>query len=167
MNKELQEIFDWEQLTYCETPAESKALANGRPKIILSSAGMMSSGRIVNHIESFLPVKTACVLTSGYCAPETFGGKLMQAVEAGKKKITSVMGHELNIRAEVAKIEGLSGHSDMNSTINYLRNIKGIKKVILNHGELDAINELQKEIKQQLKLDVIVPNLNQTINLKK
>lgn len=166
-NKELQEIFDWEQLTYCETPAESKALANGRPKIILSSAGMMSSGRIVNHIESFLPVKTACVLTSGYCAPETFGGKLMQAVEAGKKKITSVMGHELNIRAEVAKIEGLSGHSDMNSTINYLRNIKGIKKVILNHGELDAINELQKEIKQQLKLDVIVPNLNQTINLKK
>ena len=91
----------------------------------------------------------------------------MQAVEAGKKKITSVMGHELNIRAEVAKIEGLSGHSDMNSTINYLRNIKGIKKVILNHGELDAINELQKEIKQQLKLDVIVPNLNQTINLKK
>ena len=76
----------------------------------------------------------------------------MQAVEAGKKKITSVMGHELNIRAEVAKIEGLSGHSDMNSTINYLRNIKGIKKVILNHGEIDAINELQKEIKQQLKL---------------
>ena len=55
----------------------------------------------------------------------------------------------------------------MNSTINYLRNIKKKKKVILNHGELDAINELQKEIKQQLKLDVIVPNLNQTINLKK
>ena len=127
----------------------------------------MSSGRIVNHIESFLPVKNACVLTSGYCAPETFGGKLMQAVAAGKKKINSVVGHELNIRAEVAKIEGLSGHSDMNNTINYLRNIKGIKKVILNHGEIDAIEELQKEIKQQLKLEVIVPNLNQSINLKK
>ena len=166
-NKELQEIFDWEQLTYCEDSAQSKSLANGKPKIILSSAGMMSSGRIVNHIESFLPVKNACVLTSGYCAPETFGGKLMQAVAAGKKKINSVVGHELNIRAEVAKIEGLSGHSDMNSTINYLRNIKGIKKVILNHGEIDAIEELQKEIKQQLKLEVIVPNLNQSINLKK
>ena len=165
--EEMQDILRWDRITYTETPAQSQSLANGNPKIILSSAGMMSSGRIVNHIESFLPVKNACVLLSGYCAPETFGGRLQQAVAAGKTKITSVMGHELNIRADVCKIEGLSGHSDMNSTINYLRNIKGVKKVILNHGEIDAIEQLKDEIEKQLKLNVIVPNLNQTIKLQK
>lgn len=162
----LKGIFTWDMLKFTESPAESMALANGKPKIILSSAGMMQAGRIINHIESFLPAKGCSVVLTGYCAIGTFGRKLTDCLASGKKKVQSIMGHELNIRANVYKLEGLSGHSDKNSTINYLSNIKGVKSVILNHGEIDAIEELKNDIENKLKLNVIVPNENQTIRLK-
>ena len=162
----LKGIFTWDALKFTESPAESMSLANGKAKIILSSAGMMQAGRIVNHIESFLPAKGCSVVLTGYCAVGTFGRKLMDCLASGKKKVQSIMGHELNIRANVYKLEGLSGHSDKNSTINYLSNIKGVKSVILNHGEIDAIEELKSDIENKLRLNVIVPNENQTIRLK-
>ena len=162
----LKGIFTWDALKFTESPAESMSLANGKAKIILSSAGMMQAGRIVNHIESFLPAKGCSVVLTGYCAVGTFGRKLMDCLASGKKKVQSIMGHELNIRASVYKLEGLSGHSDKNSTINYLSNIKGVKSVILNHGEIDAIEELKNDIENKLRLNVIVPNENQTIRLK-
>lgn len=163
----LKEILNWDNVRFTETPGESMSLANGKPKIILSSAGMMQAGRIVNHIESFLPAKGCSVVLTGYCAISTFGRKLLDAIDNNKKKVQSVMGHELTIRANVYKLEGLSGHSDKNSTLDYLKNIKGVNKVILNHGDLDAINELKDDIENKLKLDVLVPNENQTIILKK
>lgn len=163
----LKNVLNWDNVIFTQTPGESMALANGKPKIILSSAGMMQAGRIVNHIESFLPSKGCSVVLTGYCAISTFGRRLLDTVENNKNKIQSLTGRELNIRANVYKLEGLSGHSDRNSTIDYLKNIKGINKIILNHGSIDAMNELKNDIETKLKLNVIIPNENQTIILKK
>lgn len=163
----LKNVLNWDNVIFTQTPGESMALANGKPKIILSSAGMMQAGRIVNHIESFLPSKGCSVVLTGYCAISTFGRRLLDTVENNKNKIQSITGRELNIRANVYKLEGLSGHSDRNSTIDYLKNIKGINKIILNHGSVDAVNELKNDIETKLKLNVIIPNENQTIILKK
>ena len=152
--------------SFMESSAESMSLANGEPKIIISSAGMMSAGRIVNHVESFLPSKGCCIILTGYCAVGTFGRKLLDIIESGGKKINSIAsGKELTVRADVYKLEGLSGHSDCNSTINYLKNIKGVKKIILNHGDIEAIDNLKNEIEKQMKKEVIVPSLNQIVKL--
>lgn len=156
---------DEDIFSFMESAAESMSLANGDAKIIISSAGMMSAGRIVNHITSFLPSKGSCIMTTGYCAIGTFGRKLLDVVENEGKKIQSVSGSELSIRADVCKLEGLSGHADCNGIMNYLKNIDGLKKVILQHGDVDAIEYLKDEIEKQVKKEVIVPNLNQIIKL--
>ena len=86
-------------------------------------------------------------------------------MKCGKKINSIASGKELTIRADVYKLEGLSGHSDCNSTINYLKNIKGVKKIILNHGDIEAIDNLKNEIEKQMKKEVIVPSLNQIVKL--
>ena len=45
-DKILTNIFDWELINYIEDYKESKGLKNGYPKIILSSSGMCSGGRV-------------------------------------------------------------------------------------------------------------------------
>lgn len=166
LRNEIGDIFDWDRINYIGDYKDSMRLANGDPKIILSSAGMMQAGRIINHIESFLPSKGCTVLLTGFCAIGTFGRKLMDAIENEQKTIQSVNGKKLSIRADVIKIDGLSGHADKNSILKYLSNIKGLKKVILNHGEKQSIEMLKSELQLKMDIDVLIPNKNTTIKLK-
>lgn len=159
-------LFEWDKLTYTSDYKDSMLLANGDAKIIISSAGMIQAGRIINHIDSFLPSRGCTVMLTGYCANGTFGKKLLDAVSNNHKTIQSLAGKKLTIRANVVKIDGLSGHADKNSIINYVQNIKGLKKVILNHGEVDAIEELKNELKKSINAEIIIPNKNQIITLK-
>lgn len=162
-------ILAWDKLKYVETFTDSMALANGDAKIIIASAGMMQAGRITNHIESFLPSKNCSVVLTGFCAIGTFGRRLIDIVNnghEGEKKIPSLLGKELKIKANVIKIDGLSGHADKQDIIKYITNIKGLKKIILNHGEIDSLNVLKSELQQKLDLDILIPNKNTTINLK-
>ena len=159
-------VLEWDQLIYTNDYKESMALATGDAKIIISSAGMMQAGRILNHIESFLPSKGCTIMLTGFCAIGTFGRKLMDAIVNEQKTIQAVSGKRLTIRANVIKIDGMSGHADKNSIIQYIGNIKGLKKIILHHGEKEAIDTLKHELKQKFNIDILVPNKNQTIILK-
>ena len=159
-------IFEWNKITYVKDYTDSLALANGDPKIIIASAGMMQAGRITNHIDSFLPSKNCSIILTGYCAIGTFGRKLLDTINSGNNKIQTISGKELTIRANIIKIEGLSGHADSNDLVKYITHINGIKKVILNHGELDALDMLQMKLQQRINIPIIIANKNNTINLK-
>lgn len=161
------DIFkQWSELKYTASYKQSLALQNGVPKIIIASAGMMQAGRITNHIESFLPSKNCTVVLSGYCAVGTFGRKLQDAYDNEHKTIKSLSGSTLHLRANLVKLEGLSGHADQKNLIKYITNIKGLKKIIINHGEKDAMEELKFELSQCLNTEILIPNKNQTITLK-
>lgn len=159
-------ILDWDNLNYVDDYKESMALANGDAKIIISSAGMVQAGRILNHIESFLPSKGCTIMLTGFCAVGTFGRKLMDAIQNDQKTIQSISGKRLAIRANVIKIDGMSGHADKNSIIKYISNIKGLKKIILNHGEKESIEILKSELQQRIDTEILIPNKGTTINLK-
>ena len=162
----INDLFEWDKLNYTLDYKDSMALANGDAKIIISSAGMIQAGRIINHIDSFLPSRGCTVVLTGYCAVGTFGRKLLDAVNNRHKTIQSITGKKLTIRANVIKIDGLSGHADKNSIVKYIENIKGLKKIILNHGEIDSIYELKQELEKRFNTEIIVPNKNQKLTLK-
>lgn len=164
-------IFSWDQVSYVKEYTDSLALATGEPKIIISSAGMMQAGRITNHIESFLPSKNCTSILTGFCAIGTFGRKLLDVIaskdfEQGKTEIENPLGKSLKIKSNVIKIDGLSGHADSNDLIKYITHIKGLKQVILNHGEIDSLNILQGKLLQKINIPVTIANKNNTIYLK-
>ena len=160
-------LFEWNKLTFINSVKESQALANGKPKIIISSAGMMQAGRITNHMESFLPAKDCSIVLTGFCAIGTFGRKLLDNIDNGYNTITSIAsGKRLTIRANVIKIDGLSGHADKQELVKYVTNIKGLKRIILNHGEPESLDILRSELQLKMDTEIIIPNKNMTINLK-
>ncbi len=159
----LTNLFDWEVVEYIEDYKESQGLKNGYPKIILSSSGMCSGGRVLQHLESFLPSKGCKVLFVGYQAEGTLGRKILE----GKQKSVAVNRKQLIIRAEIEQMSFFS-HADKNQLVEFLKTSdkNKLKKVFLNHGDEVAISGLKKELDRHLSgVDVVIPEYNKNIKL--
>ena len=163
-DKELTSLFKWEVLQYVEDYQQSQALNNKDPKIILASSGMCTGGRILDHLQSFLPVKKCKIVFTGYQVEHGLGRKLL----SGEQKSIAINRNQVIIRADIDSIN-LSSHADKNEITEWLKSSKKgkLKKILLNHGDVDAIDGLYKELKQHFKgVEIIKPRYNENIGLK-
>lgn len=72
----------------------------------------------------------------------------------------------LNIQSTVTKMDSLSSHGDLPKLLTWLKHIKGVKKVFINHGEENQRNTLAEKIKTEIGIkDVILPEVNQVHEL--
>lgn len=162
-DKQLTNIFDWDVLQYINTFQESKTLNNLSPKIILASSGMATGGRILNHLENFLPQKGCKVVFCGYQAEGSLGRKLVE----GRQHSVSINRNQVIIRADIDNFS-MSSHADYNQLTAFLKtSTRGkLKKVIINHGDIGAVNNLKKELNRHLKgVNIIKPEYNVDIKL--
>ena len=71
------------------------------------------------------------------------------------------------VKAKIYNIDGFSAHADKDELINWVKSFKKPpRKILLVHGELDAMFELQKAIESKLSLNVIIPEYRQSFILK-
>ena len=160
----LKSIFDWDVVQYIKDYKESLALANGFPKIILSSSGMCAGGRILAHIESFLPSKGCKFLFSGHQVEGTLGHRIINTPH----KSISVNRRPLTIRADIEQFS-LSSHADMNSLIEMTKTTKRgkLKQVFINHGDEDAMSNLKAELEKHLSnVEITIPKYKEEYKLK-
>lgn len=152
--------FDFPELTMIEHGKESGKIEKvPGTKVIIAGSGMMSGGRILRHAQKFLPDVTTRVLITGYQADGTLGKKIKE----GAKRV--MIEHEsVAVNAHVTALEGLSAHADQPKLINWLKNIKGVKKVFLTHGEDVARTALQNKIKEEhIEVpEIIIPQIDET-----
>ncbi len=157
-----EDIFDFPGLEMVEDIQESMRIEK-RPgaKVILAGNGMVTGGRIMYHAAKFLGKVTTRLLLTGYQAEDTLGREL----EEGAKIIT-IDNKNIKVRASVTKIEGLSAHADQKKLFDWLKNIKGTRKVILVHGENSAREIFSDLIKKELSFtDVTLPVSGEIISL--
>ena len=151
----LKSLFNWDVIEYINDHKESEALANGFPKIILSSSGMCTGGRIISHIDSFLPSKGCRFIFSGYQVEGTLGHKILNT----EHKTISVNRRAITMRADIEQFS-LSSHADMNGLIEFAKSSKKgkLKQIFINHGSEDAMTNLKVELERHLEnVDVIIP----------
>lgn len=163
-DEELTSLFKWEALQYVDDFQQSQALNNKDPKIILASSGMCTGGRILDHLQSFLPIKNCKVIFTGYQVEHGLGRKLL----SGEQKFIAINRNQVIIRADIDSIN-LSSHADKNEITEWLKSSKKgkLKKILLNHGDVSAIDGLHKELKQHFKgVQIIKPKYNENIGLK-
>lgn len=157
--KYLGNIFEWENINYVSDYKMSVALDNNTPKIILSSSGMCSAGRVTNHLLNFLPDINNKVLLCGYSAEGTVGYELAR----GNKAI-GINGNRADVRADVESVS-FSSHADYNQLIELLKS-GTMKEVFLVHGEKDAKLNFQKILKNHLRgVKITVPEYNQEFRI--
>ncbi|HSW89635.1 MAG TPA: MBL fold metallo-hydrolase [Patescibacteria group bacterium] len=131
------------------------------PKVIMAGSGMMTGGRIVGHAAHYLPMPSTRLLIVGYQGEETLGRQLME----GNRQVM-IDKQSISVKATVSDTQAMSSHADQSQLLEWLKAIKGVKRVILTHGEDTSRQALAEKITTDLHLgDILLPRLNEELGL--
>lgn len=101
------------------------------PKVIISASGMCEAGRIRHHLKHNLWREESTILFVGYQSVGTLG----RAIVEGAKEV-KLFGEPIEVRAQIRRLTGLSGHADKNGLIEWITAFKEKpRKVFVVHGE--------------------------------
>ncbi len=154
-----------------ETPlaAQSELIDRSkRPYVLVASNGMLTGGRVLNHLRTLIGDPKAIILFVGYQGEATMGAHL----QAGAKT-ARIDGQEYTVRCAVRSISGFSAHADESQILAWLGHfIDGRKagdagvprKVFIVHGDAEAQQAIEPKI-QALGLPTLAPHWHQAIVL--
>lgn len=155
--------FYFDRVKYIEAVEESKKLNTFEGScIIISSSGMCEAGRIKHHLRNHMGDANNLIVVVGFMAKGTRGRQLVD----GATKIR-IFGQMYPRRAEVAILNAFSAHADKIELLEYIRNIKDLKKIFIVHGEVDQSEALKDNIQEDLKFtgEITVPELGQEFEI--
>ena len=144
---------------YTQTPDESKAIdRRTEPMIVISASGMATGGRVLHHLQRFLPDPRNTILLVGYQSAGTRGRSLADGTDELK-----LHGQYVPVRARVVQLQGLSAHADYRELIDWLAASKlAPRRVFVTHGEPAAADALRRRLRDELGWEAIVPSLGET-----
>jgi Cft2 family RNA processing exonuclease len=154
-----------------ETPLakQSEAIARSkRPYVIVASNGMLTGGRVLNHLRNLIGDTHAMILFVGYQGEGTLGARLQAGIRTAR-----VDGQEFTVRCDVRSISGFSAHADQSGLLGWLGNFidgrrpgdPGVpRRVFIVHGDPDAQAALEPKI-QALGLATMAPHWHQHVIL--
>nr|WP_272879091.1 MBL fold metallo-hydrolase RNA specificity domain-containing protein [Clostridium sp. Cult2] len=156
--------FQFPNLRYIKDQKESMALNKYKfPKVIISSSGMATAGRVRHHLKHNLWDGKNSLVFVGYQAEGTLGRIILN----GAKKV-KILGEEVAVKAEVYDLEGFSGHADQTMLIDWIRKFKmKPEKIFVVHGEEKSSNTLSNLIEEEFNIETIIPNIGDKFNIEK
>ena len=137
------------------TTDESRAInEDPEPKVIISASGMCEAGRIRHHLKHNLWRPECTILFVGYQSVGTTGRAIVDGAEQIK-----LFGETIDIKADICKMEGLSGHADKNGLIEWIQgfNVKRPKKVFIVHGEDSVCTSFAQCLRDEYGYDAYAP----------
>jgi metallo-beta-lactamase family protein len=154
--------FGFQLLTYVRDVDQSKALNDLRgPFMIVSASGMCEGGRVLHHLKNNIGDPRNTILLTGYQAEYTLGKKIEEHWDE-----VPIFGEPMPLRAEVQKLDALSGHADREELLTWMQPIAaGLKKVFLVHGEPEQQTALAAAIRERYHIEVIAPERGQNFDL--
>ena len=166
LDTQAQEAITWYKshpeefhLHFTASVDESKALnkIHGRA-IIISASGMCEAGRIVHHLAWNLPHPNNAVIITGFQAFGSLGRKLVD-----QQPIVRILGKEVEVKASVHTIGGLSAHADQAGLIDWVSGFKKPpQKIFIVHGETKAAENFASALKVEGHSEhIIIPKLGE------
>lgn len=136
------------------TSEESKAINdNQNCKVIISASGMCEAGRIKHHLKHNLWRPESTILFVGYQGIGTLG----RALAEGASKV-KLFGEEIEVRAEIRKLAGISGHADNNGLMEWISHFDPKpQRVFVTHGDDSVCDLFAGRLKDEFHLDAFAP----------
>ncbi|MFA6515288.1 MAG: MBL fold metallo-hydrolase [Candidatus Paceibacterota bacterium] len=155
-------LFDFPGLRETPETEDSKAILHTpSPKIIIAGSGMSNGGRILHHEKNYLPNKNDTILLTGYQSVGTLG----RLISDGANKV-HIMGEEVHIKANVAKISGYSGHKDSDHLVEFVENTaQTLKKVFVVMGEPKSAMFLAQKLRDNLGVKAFTPTAGEIVEI--
>lgn len=155
--------FQFKGLKFVKSVEESKLLNyRSDPMVIISASGMAEAGRVKHHISNNIENSRNSILMTGYCEPNSLGGRLkMHPKEVG------IFGQIHEVHAEIGEIKSMSAHGDYNDLSQWLacQDPKQVKKLFLVHGDYDVQLDFKNRLISKGFLDVEIPVRHSEVGL--
>lgn len=155
--------FHFDGLHYIESVEQSKQLNyRTEPCVIISASGMAEAGRVKHHISNNIENSRNAILMTGYCEPNSLGGRLL----AGAKEV-SIFGIQHEVHAEIGSIRSMSAHGDYEDLSQWLasQDVRAVKKIFLVHGEYDVQIAFKNRLLKKGFFEVDIPARHYEIGL--
>jgi metallo-beta-lactamase family protein len=141
------------------------------PYLLIAGSGMCDAGRIRNHLRENLGNKNTTVCLVGYMTEGSLGSKLKEGMAFVKMN-----GQEIEVKANVVSFNSLSAHADGPFLVEFTSSLINSKKndssIFILHGDEKSGLSLKRDLLNNFtenngewKKNIILPNLNETIDL--
>jgi metallo-beta-lactamase family protein len=150
-------------------PVDSEKIDRAqRPYILVASNGMLTGGRVLNHLRMLIGDPRAMVLFVGYQGEATLGAHMQAGVKTAR-----LGGQEYQVRCAVRSISGFSAHADESQILAWLGHfIEGRKtgdpgvprRVFIVHGDPEAQQAIEPKI-EALGLPACAPHWHEHVKL--
>lgn len=136
------------------TSEESRAInTDPRKKVIISASGMCEAGRIKHHLKHNLWRADSTVVFVGYQAEGTTGRAILNGA-----KTVKLLGEEIEVKAKIVQLEGISGHADRDALLKWVKHISPEPKhVFIVHGEQSVCEIFRDTLSQSMSCPVTAP----------
>jgi metallo-beta-lactamase family protein len=150
-------------------PSQSELIERARrPYVLVASNGMLTGGRVLNHLRTLIGDSKAMILFVGYQGEATLGAHLQAGVKTAR-----ISGQDYTVRCAIRSISGFSAHADEPGLLSWLGNFMAGRKagdagvprrVFIVHGDPDAQLAIEPKI-QALGLPTMAPHWHQHVIL--
>ena len=127
------------------------------PCIIVCTSGMLSGGPVLTYLKALAWNPKNKIIFVGYQAEGTRGRKITDGA-----KSVEIDGEDVKLRLKVAQLR-ISGHAGKSELIQFAQGIKGLKKILLVHGEEKSLEDLAEKLGK--KYEVVIPRALEEIRI--
>lgn len=155
--------FSFSGLKYIGSVNESKMLNfRNEPCVIISASGMADAGRVKHHISNNIENSRNTILITGYCEPNSLGGRLLK----GAKEV-SIFGVIHEVHAEIGSIRSMSAHGDYEDLCQFLacQDPRQVRKLFLVHGEYEVQRQFRERLLKKDFFEIEIPDRHYEIGL--
>ncbi len=156
------DIFAFTGLKFTPTIAESNAIvATKGAKVIIAGSGMSHGGRIRRHEREYLDESNTILLLVGYQSVGSIGRLLQDGARTVK-----IDGEKIKVRAQIATIQGFSGHADRDQLVELVAyGADKVKQIFVTMGEERAALFLTQRLRDYLGVKAIAPEERQEVEI--
>mgnify|MGYP002528748869 FL=1 len=136
-----------ENLIFVDKASRADVLEDTNTKIILTTSGMGSYGPAQVYIPKYITRNKTLIQFTGYTAEGTMGSRLKNT-KLGE--MVEVGGIAVKKSADVEYTTEYSAHAKADEMIDFLKQFKNLKLVLVNHGECQTKGKFAKRIEKEV-----------------
>lgn len=142
-------IYNWKNVKFISEKEDSQYwIENQQPKIIISSSGFCTNGRIVKYIKKYLKDENSMIIFSGYTGdnPSYLSYRIKNYRE---NKFISINKERISNKADCITLSTFSSHANNKDLVKFGSSLN-TNKLVLVHGSPESKGKLSEKLKDAI-----------------
>lgn len=142
-------VTEWENVRFISDKAESDTcVADDQPKIVISSSGFCTNGRILKYLEKYIADENSMICLCGYCGdnPSYLAYRIKNYKDFKQLKINHTV---VENKADCISLYTFSSHANHDDLVKFGSSLK-TEKLILVHGSEESKLELKEDLQKSI-----------------